>query len=117
LICHLPTTLSNNLLHNRRTNEDIIDLETIQGPNTRGRSDKEARIAAMEEGREGREKYSSRKGKLDKPHSTTNKEKARKKNFLMTLGAAKRKQKRSLVEHKRILKAHVEKQKKSKRKS
>ncbi|KAK4505173.1 hypothetical protein PRZ48_003136 [Zasmidium cellare] len=40
--------------------------------------------------------------------STTNKEKARKKNFMMTLGKAKRKGKRSLVEHRRILKAHVD---------
>lgn len=39
--------------------------------------------------------------------STTNKEKARKKNFLMTLGKAKRKGKRSLVEERAILKAHV----------
>ena len=40
--------------------------------------------------------------------STTNKEKARKKNFLMTLGKGKAKGKRSLVEKSRILKAHVE---------
>ena len=95
----------------------MVDADLIQGPNTRGKADKEARLAAMEEGREGRLRYGSRKGKLDKPHSTTNKEKARKKNFLMTLGAAKRKQKRSLVEHTKILRAHVDKQKKSKRKS
>nr|POE73013.1 protein sda1 [Quercus suber] len=43
--------------------------------------------------------------------STTNKEKARKKNFLMTLGKAKRKGKRSLVEHKKILKGHLDRQK------
>ena len=40
--------------------------------------------------------------------STTNKEKARKKNFLMTLGKGKAKGKRSLVEHGRVLKAHIE---------
>ena len=40
--------------------------------------------------------------------STTNKEKARKKNFLMTLGKGKAKRKRSLVEHGRVLKAHIE---------
>lgn len=44
--------------------------------------------------------------------STTNKEKARKKNFMMTLGKAKRKGKRSLVEHRKILKAHVARGKK-----
>ena len=40
--------------------------------------------------------------------STTNKEKARKKNFLMTLGKGKAKGKRSLVERGRVLKAHIE---------
>ncbi|KAF3926879.1 hypothetical protein ABW20_dc0104605 [Dactylellina cionopaga] len=98
-------------------NEEAVDESIIEGPKTRGKSDKEARLAAVQEGREGREKYSSRRGKTlaDKPHSTTNKEKARKKNFMMTLGQAKKKQKRSLMEHKRILKAHVEKQKKGNR--
>src|SRR5207248_9583933 len=83
--------------------EDAIDTRTIEGSKTRSKSDKESRIAAMLEGREGREKYGSRKGnlKLDKPHSSTNREKARKKNFLMILGQAKKKQKRSLVEHRR----------------
>ena len=40
--------------------------------------------------------------------STTNQEKARKKNFLMTLGKGKAKGKRSLVQQGRVLKAHVE---------
>ena len=43
--------------------------------------------------------------------STTNKEKARKKNFMMTLGKGKAKGKRSLVEQGRILNAHVERSK------
>ncbi|KAF3929612.1 hypothetical protein ABW19_dt0209917 [Dactylella cylindrospora] len=97
-------------------NEEEVDQSIIEGPKKAGKADKEARLAAVMEGREGREKFGSRKGKLlaEKPHSTTNKEKARKKNFLMTLGQAKRKQKRSLIEHRRILKAHVERQKKGK---
>ncbi|KAI7490793.1 SDA1-domain-containing protein [Hortaea werneckii] len=44
--------------------------------------------------------------------STTNKEKARKKNMIMTLGKAKKKGKRSLTEHRNILKQHVERGKK-----
>ncbi|KAL2038927.1 hypothetical protein N7G274_008267 [Stereocaulon virgatum] len=40
--------------------------------------------------------------------STTNREKARKKNFLMTLGKGKAKGKRSLVQQGRVLKAHIE---------
>lgn len=50
--------------------------------------------------------------KASEGKSTTNKEKARKKNFLMTLGKAKRKGKRSLVEERKILRGHVERQKK-----
>ncbi|KAA8620798.1 SDA1 family protein [Pyrenophora tritici-repentis] len=43
--------------------------------------------------------------------STTNKEKARKKNFLMTLGKAKSKNKRSLGDVKKTLLGHVERKK------
>ncbi|TKA67921.1 Protein SDA1, partial [Cryomyces minteri] len=43
--------------------------------------------------------------------STTNKEKARQKNFFMTLGKAKAKGKRSLVDTRRVLKGHVDRQK------
>ncbi|EMC92188.1 hypothetical protein BAUCODRAFT_281198 [Baudoinia panamericana UAMH 10762] len=50
--------------------------------------------------------------KASEGKSTTNKEKARKKNFMMTLGKAKRKGKRSLVEHRAILKAHVDRSRK-----
>ncbi|QIW96348.1 hypothetical protein AMS68_001866 [Peltaster fructicola] len=49
--------------------------------------------------------------KASEGKSTTNKEKARKKNFLMTLGKAKRKGKRSLVEERKILRGHVERKK------
>lgn len=54
--------------------------------------------------------------KASEGKSTTNKEKARKKNFLMTLGKAKRKGKRSLQEHRKVLKAHVERGKRGGRK-
>ena len=97
-------------------NEEAVDENLISGPQTRGKSEKEARIVAMMEGREGREKYSSRRGKIlgSKPHSTTNREKARKKNLIMTLGKAKRKQKRSLVEQGRVMRAHAKKRKQGK---
>lgn len=99
------------------TNEDAVDVLAIQGPAKRGKADKEARLAVAAEGREGRDKFGSKKGKhAEKSHSTTNKEKERKKNFLMTVRKAKGKQKRSLVEKRRVLKAHVEKQKKAARK-
>jgi len=43
--------------------------------------------------------------------STTNREKSRQKNFMMTLGKAKSKNKRSLVEQRKILKGHVARKK------
>ena len=91
-------------------------MKTIEG-STKRKSDKEARLATILEGREDREKYGSNRGKKlsEKAHSTTNKEKARKKNFLMTLRKHKAGQKMKLVETRRLLKEGKEKQKKSKR--
>ena len=43
--------------------------------------------------------------------SSTNKEKAKKKNFMMTLGKAKGKQKMSLVDRSKVLRAHKEREK------
>lgn len=94
-------------------NEDAVDEAVLTGGVKRGKSDKEARLAAVAEGREGREKYGSSRGQKlkEKAHSTTNKEKERKKNFLMTLGKAKKGQKRKLVEVRRGLKDHADRQK------
>ena len=56
--------------------------------------------------------HAKRKEKKDAlGKSTTNREKARKKNMLMILGKGKQKNKRSLVEKGRVLKAHVERSK------
>lgn len=53
----------------------------------------------------------------EKAHSTTNKEKERNKNFLMTLGKAKMGQKRKLVDVRRACKDHNDRQKGKKRKN
>ncbi|KAI5818767.1 SDA1-domain-containing protein [Pyronema omphalodes] len=105
------------LMGQNLTNEEIVQQNIIQGNLKRGRSDKEARMEAVMEGREGREKYSSSKGKKlkEKAHSTTNKEKNRKKNFLMTLRKHKSGQKMKLVETRRLLKESKDKQKGKKR--
>ena len=78
----------------------------IEGGLKRGRADKAARLEAVREGREGRDKFGSSRGRklADKAHSTTNREKARKKNFLMTLRKHKAGQKVKLVETRRLLK-------------
>ncbi|GAM91586.1 hypothetical protein ANO11243_096380 [Dothideomycetidae sp. 11243] len=84
-------------------------------------------LASLSKGKTKEEKIALAKGDREPKHSsttamrkekkaaegksTTNKEKARKKNFLMTLGKAKRKGKRSLVEQKKILTGHINRQK------
>lgn len=80
------------------------------------RATKEEKIAMAKEGQGDKDvkkstqaKRREKKDALGK--STTNKEKARKKNFMMTLSKGKAKNKRSLVERGRVLKAHVERSK------
>ncbi|KAF8477294.1 SDA1-domain-containing protein [Kalaharituber pfeilii] len=84
----------------RTTNEDAITSDIIAHTHAPAKSNKEERMAKVLAGREDREKFGSRKHKAldEKPHSSTNREKARKKNFLMTLVGAKRKQRMGLVE-------------------
>jgi protein SDA1 len=93
--------------------EEGLTAEDIELPGQLDKKDtKEERIARAKEGKPGREEHKStqaiRKAKKEaEGKSTTNKEKARKKNFLMTLGKAKAKNKRSLVETRKTLRAHV----------
>ncbi|KAG9602672.1 hypothetical protein KCV04_g19116, partial [Aureobasidium melanogenum] len=78
------------------------------------RATKEEKIAMAKGDRDEKHMSTTAKRKEKKEaegKSTTNKEKARKKNFLMTLGKAKRKGKRSLVEHRKILRGHIDRQK------
>jgi protein SDA1 len=77
---------------------------------------KEERVAMAKEGKPDREEHKStqaiRKSKLlAQGKSTTNKEKARKKNMMMTMGKAKMKNKRSLVETRKVLTNHISKSK------
>jgi protein SDA1 len=93
------------------TADDIEGLAMLSKKAT-----KEDKIAKAKEGKTDRLEHKSstaiRKSKKEAAgKSSTNKEKARKKNLLMTLGKAKRKNKRSLVERSKILKAHKEREK------
>ncbi|KAJ3105443.1 Protein SDA1 [Phlyctochytrium planicorne] len=76
----------------------------------------EERMQSIQAGREGREKYGSRKGfnKEDKGASKTNREKSKSKNIMMMVHkrTVKGKAKRSLREKQKILRAHITKQKK-----
>lgn len=94
-------------------NEEEVDSTSLVGK-VKYKQLREERIAHAKEGREDREKFGSRKGKRDAPHSTTNKEKARKKNFVMMIHkkAVQGKQKMSLRDRQKVLRAHITKQKK-----
>lgn len=114
----------NKAMGNRKRKQEMesrhvdegLTAEQIEAPSKLRKSTKEERIALAKEGKPDREEHKStqaiRKAKKDaEGKSTTNKEKARRKNFMMTLGKAKSKQKRSLVATRNILKNHVERSK------
>lgn len=97
--------------------DDPLTAEQIELPAKLRKSTKEERLALAREGKPDREEHKStqaiRKAKKESEgKSTSNKEKARKKNFLMTIGKARMKQKRSLVQTRKVLQAHVERSKK-----
>ncbi|OBZ86955.1 Protein SDA1 [Choanephora cucurbitarum] len=96
-------------------NDGEVDESIILGPRKKTKQDYEQRMASIQEGREGREKFGSKKGKKERG-STTNREKARNKNFMMV--AHKQsvvfKSKRSLFEKQKSLRAAIEKQKRLK---
>jgi protein SDA1 len=97
--------------------DDPLTAEQIEGLSKLGKSTREEKIALAREGKGERGEHKStqalRRQKKDaEGKSTTNREKARKKNFMMTLGKAKFKQKRSLTQTRRVLKGHIERSKK-----
>ncbi|KAJ5042833.1 uncharacterized protein L3040_004226 [Drepanopeziza brunnea f. sp. 'multigermtubi'] len=96
--------------------DDALTADQIEGFSKLRKSTKEEMIALAREGKGERGEHKStqalRRQKKDiEGKSSTNKEKARKKNFMMTLGKAKYKQKRSLVQTKRVLQGHIERNK------
>ncbi|KAG0648750.1 sda1 [Hyphodiscus hymeniophilus] len=99
-----------------RHTDDALTAEQIEGFSALRKSTKEEMVALAREGKGERGEHKSTQAlRRDKKNaegkSTTNKEKSRKKNFLMTLGKAKFKQKRSLTQTKRVLKGHIERSK------
>ncbi|CUM54720.1 uncharacterized protein AC631_04246 [Debaryomyces fabryi] len=94
-------------------NEEEVDSTTLVGK-VKYKQLREERIAQAREGKDDREKFGSRRGKRDAPHSTTNREKARKKNFVMMIHkkSVQGKQKLSLRDRQKVLRAHITKQKK-----
>lgn len=96
--------------------DDPLTAEQIEGLSKLRKSTREEKIALAREGKGERGERKStqalRRQKKDaEGKSTTNREKSRKKNFMMTLGKAKFKQKRSLTQTRRVLKGHIERSK------
>jgi protein SDA1 len=102
--------------HLARHADDPLTADQIEGFSKLRKSTKEEMVALAREGKGERDEHKStqairRSKKEAEGKSTTNKEKSRKKNFMMTLGKAKYKQKRSLTQTRRVLKGHIERSK------
>lgn len=95
----------------------FVSENDILGPRKKAKEDYASRIASIEKGREGREKFGSMKGKKNKatPSSTTNREKTRNKPLMMIIasGAVRGKKKASLRDKQRKLRAHIDRAKKA----
>lgn len=95
----------------------VITEGEILGPRKKQKADYDERMASIQKGREGRDKFGSMKGKKAKetPSSSTNREKARNKPIMMIMAssAVKGKRKASLREKQKKLRAHVERAKKA----
>jgi len=77
---------------------ELVDLASIENIHSKRRHDKEARMEAVRKGQEGREKFGSRKGKMNPFASTSNREKRKGKNFMMLKHKIKRNKKKSFKE-------------------
>ncbi|KAJ8508881.1 hypothetical protein ONZ45_g8889 [Pleurotus djamor] len=99
--------------------DTFISENDILGPRKKAKADYAERMASIQKGREGREKFGSRKGKKNKEtaSSSTNREKARNKPIMMILssGVVRSKKKRSLREKQQKLRAHINLAKKSRK--
>ncbi|QRW01355.1 hypothetical protein RhiLY_00352 [Ceratobasidium sp. AG-Ba] len=104
--------------NNSNNSNVFLSEQDIEGPRKKAKADYEERMASIQKGREGREKFGSAKGKKkkDAPSSSTNREKARNKPLMMILasGAVRNKKKASLRDKQKKLRAHIERAKKAK---
>jgi protein SDA1 len=112
----LEVTRKANAAQSGNLEDSFVSEYDILGPRKKAKADYAERMASIEKGREGREKFGSMKGKKkkDTPSSSTNREKARNKPLMMILAsnAVKSKKKASLREKQQKLRAHIERGKK-----
>lgn len=96
---------------------NFISENDILGPRKKAKADYAERVASVEKGRVDRETFGSNRGKKKKevPSSSTNKEKARNKPFMMIMGsgAVRGKKRASLREKQQRLRRHIDKAKRS----
>jgi protein SDA1 len=92
---------------------EFVDEDSLVPIRKKPKSDYEERIASIASGREGREKYGSRKGKKENGQSTSNLQKLKTKNFTMVSKSRRVSSKRrlSLKDKQRTLRKHISKQK------
>ncbi|KAL6920438.1 hypothetical protein ACHAP8_008888 [Fusarium lateritium] len=95
-----------------RHRDDGLTAEQIEAPARLRKLTKEERAELAKEGKPDRDEHKStqaiRKSKMQaQGKSTSNREKARNKNIFMTMGKAKSKNKRSLIETRKVLTRHI----------
>lgn len=98
---------------NKTESGEIVSLKSIEMIYKKRKHDKEARVGSVVAGREGREKFGGKKGRMNPNASTTNKEKYRTKNFMMVKHKIAGKQKKSFREKQIKLRNSLLKQKKN----
>lgn len=95
-------------------NEEAINSDALVGP-VKYKQNKLERMEHVLQGRDGRENFGShKKHRSSEGRSTTNREKQRKKNFVMMIHkkSVQGKKKMSLRDKQKVLRAHITKQKK-----
>lgn len=93
---------------------EVVRLKDIEMIYKKRRTDKQARIESMHKGREGREKFGFKDGRLNMHCSKTNREKEKRKNFQMIRQKARGKVKKSFRDKQLALRKHLTQQKKMK---
>lgn len=101
--------------HAQQHYDDAITADDIEAAAALGKKKTKEEKIAMAHGDKDQKHQSTtamrKEKKIAEGKSTTNKEKARQKNMFMTLGKARNKNKRSLVEVRKTLKGHIDRKK------
>ncbi|KAL9913632.1 SDA1 domain containing protein Mys45A [Glossina fuscipes fuscipes] len=97
-----------------KENSELVKLDNIEMIYKKRKHDKESRLETVEDGRSDREKYGWKDGRKNPDCSKTNREKRKRKNFVMMRHKARSKGKKSFREKQQALRRHLLHQKKMK---